>query len=31
MALCGCRDILHVDRTIIETRDEARELGVMGK
>jgi L-lactate dehydrogenase (cytochrome) len=31
MALCGCRDILHVDRTIIETRDEARELGVMDK
>jgi L-lactate dehydrogenase (cytochrome) len=29
MALCGCRDILHVNRTIIETRDETRELGVM--
>ena len=26
MALCGCRDILNVDRTIIETRDEMREL-----
>jgi L-lactate dehydrogenase (cytochrome) len=29
MALCGCRDILHVDRTIIDPRDETRELGVM--
>ena len=29
MALCGCRDILHVDRTIIDLRDETRELGVM--
>jgi L-lactate dehydrogenase (cytochrome) len=26
MALCGCRDILHVDRAIIDTRDETREL-----
>ena len=29
MALCGCRDILHVDRAIIDLRDETRELGVM--
>jgi L-lactate dehydrogenase (cytochrome) len=27
MALCGCRDIRHVDRSIIDTRDETRELG----
>jgi L-lactate dehydrogenase (cytochrome) len=26
MALCGCRDILQVDRAIIDTRDETREL-----
>jgi L-lactate dehydrogenase (cytochrome) len=26
MALCGCRDILRVDRAIIDTRDETREL-----
>jgi len=29
MALCGCRDILDVNRSIIDTRDETRELGVM--
>jgi L-lactate dehydrogenase (cytochrome) len=29
MALCGYRDIRQVDRNIIETRDEDRELGVM--
>ena len=29
MALCGCRDILDVNRAIIDTRDEARELGVI--
>ena len=29
MALCGCRDIRQVDRSIIESRDEIRELGVM--
>ena len=29
MALCGCRDIRQVDRGIIETRDEVRELGVI--
>ena len=26
MALCGCRDVLHVDHAIIDTRDETREL-----
>jgi L-lactate dehydrogenase (cytochrome) len=31
MALCGYRDILAVDRSIVETRDETRELGVMNK
>jgi L-lactate dehydrogenase (cytochrome) len=31
MALCGCRDILHVNRSIIEPRDETSELGVMNK
>ena len=29
MALCGYRDIRQVNRDIIDTRDEARELGVM--
>ena len=29
MALCGYRDIRQVDRNIIETRDEDRELGVV--
>ena len=29
MALCGYRDILDVDRTIIETRDAAQELRVL--
>jgi L-lactate dehydrogenase (cytochrome) len=29
MALCGCRDILQVDRRIIDPRDEMRELSVM--
>jgi L-lactate dehydrogenase (cytochrome) len=28
MALCGCRNILHVDSSIIDTRDERRELNV---
>jgi isopentenyl diphosphate isomerase/L-lactate dehydrogenase-like FMN-dependent dehydrogenase len=26
MALCGCHDILHVDRAIIDIREETREL-----
>src|SRR6476620_2339909 len=30
MALCGCRNILDVDRNIVDTRDEARELGNPG-
>jgi L-lactate dehydrogenase (cytochrome) len=29
MALCGCRDVRQVNRNIIETRDEAQELGVV--
>ena len=29
MALCGYRDILQVDRTIIDRRDETRELSLM--
>jgi len=29
MALCGRRNILEVDRTIIETRDEVRELNAL--
>ena len=29
MALCGHRNILDVDRTIVETRDEMRELGTL--
>jgi L-lactate dehydrogenase (cytochrome) len=29
MALCGYRDILDVGRRIIDTRDEARELGIL--
>lgn len=29
MALCGYRDIRQVDRNLIETRDEDRELGVV--
>ena len=29
MALCGYRDIRQVDRNILETRDEDRELGVV--
>src|SRR6516164_7906224 len=29
MALCGYRNILDVDRTIVETRDEMRELGAL--
>jgi len=29
MALCGYRNILDVDRTIVETRDEMRELGTL--
>jgi L-lactate dehydrogenase (cytochrome) len=31
MALCGYRDIRQVDRGIIESRDEARELGVINQ
>jgi L-lactate dehydrogenase (cytochrome) len=31
MALCGYRDILHVDRSIIDPRNEASELGVMNQ
>jgi len=31
MALCGCRDIRQVDRDIIESRDEVRELGVIDR
>jgi L-lactate dehydrogenase (cytochrome) len=29
MALCGCRDIRQVNRNILESRDEACELGVV--
>jgi L-lactate dehydrogenase (cytochrome) len=31
MALCGYRDILHVDRSIIDPRNETSELGVMNR
>ena len=31
MALCGYRDILHVDRSIIDPRNETSELGVMNQ
>jgi len=31
MALCGHRDILHVDRSIIDPRNETSELGVMNQ
>ena len=31
MALCGFRDIRQVDRSIIDSRDEDRELGVMNQ
>ena len=31
MALCGYRDILHVDRSIIDPRNEASELGVINQ
>lgn len=30
IALCGYRDIRQVDRKIIDPRDEARELSVVG-
>jgi L-lactate dehydrogenase (cytochrome) len=31
MALCGYRDILHVDRSLIDPRNETSELGVMNQ